>query len=190
MKTFKLGEKEINFSNTWEDLTMKQWIEFYKLNEKKDSLVEEFYLLSVLEILCNVYPGELDDLSLPKYNELLNDLTFMLETPKLKDPEPIKIGDTTYTIKTDLNNITTGEYISIKTLQSRYTNNLDGIPYLLAVIIRPSKMVKNEETGEEVWVQEKFDTLNLDFRADLIYNNFKAVDVMRGVSFFLNGKND
>jgi len=60
----------------------------------------------------------------------------------------------------------------------------------LSVIFRPVKEVKNEETGEIDYVQEKFDTKNLDWRADLIYNKVKALDVMKGINFFFSGKND
>lgn len=192
MKTIKINEKEIYFSNSWEDLSIKQWIEFFKLNEKKDnnSILEDFYLLSVLEVLCDVIPGELDDLSLNEYTDLLRELSFLVDPPAFEEPKPIVIGDTTYTIKSDLNNITTGEYISIKTLQSKYTNSLDSLPYLLAVIVRPSTLVKNNETGEEEWIQEKFDSKNLDWRANIIYNDFKAIDIMKGVGFFLSGNQE
>jgi len=101
MKTLKIGDKEIYFSNSWEDMTLKQWIEFYKLNEKrnKENMVEDFYLLSILEILCGVYPGDLDDMSLTEYQENLKELEFMLENPKLKEVGPILIGDTLYGFK-------------------------------------------------------------------------------------------
>jgi hypothetical protein len=192
MKTFKIGDREIYFSNSWEDMTLKQWIEFYKLNERrnKENMVEDYYLLSILEVLCNVFPGELDDMSLTEYQEHLKELEFMLENPKLKEVGPVLVGDKLYGFKQNLSELTTGEYITIKTLQGRYENNLDGLPFILSVIFRPVTEVKDEETGEISYVQERFDTKNLDWRADIIYNNVKALDVMKGINFFFNGKND
>lgn len=192
MKTFKLNEKDINFSNSWEDLTIKQWIEFYKLNERRNNegFGEDFYLLSVLEILCDVLPGELDDMSLEDYNNILNDLLFLLEEPKLNETKQVLVGDIYYGFPNSFNDLKTGEYVSIKTLQARYANNLDGLPYLLAVIFRPVIKEIDSETGQECWRQEKFDTKNLDWRANIIYNDVKAIDVMKGVNFFFSGKSD
>jgi hypothetical protein len=191
MKTFKIGDREIFFSNSWEDMTVRQWIEFYKLNERKnkESMVEDYYLLSILEILCSVFPGELDDMSLNQYQDYLKELEFMLENPKLKEVGPVLVGEKLYSFKENLSELTTGEYITIKTLQGRYENNLDGLPFILSVIFRPATEVKDEETGEISYVQEKFDTKNLDWRADIIYNNVKALDVMKGINFFFSGKN-
>ena len=192
MKTIKINEKEIYFSNSWEDLTVKQWIGFYQLNERreKENMVEDYYLLSILEVLCNVFPGELDDMSLTEYQNSIKELEFLLEQPTLKEVGPVQVGDKLYGFPDSFNDLKTGEYITIKTLQSRYENNLDGLPTLLAVIFRPVTESIDSETGEKTYIQEKFDTKNLDWRADLIYNNVKAIDIMKGVNFFFTGKND
>lgn len=193
MKTFKIGEKEINMSTSWEDMTLKQWIEFYKLNEKnqKEGMIQDFYLLSIMEVLCNVFPGDLDDLSLNEYQSHLEDMKFMLDTPELKDVQVLKIDDVNYCFPENFDRLTTGEYISIKTLQSRYENNLDGLPYLLAVILRPVESEEiDEETGKKVYNQEKFDTKNLQWRADMFYERLKALDVMKAVGFFFSGKQE
>jgi len=193
MKTIKIGETEINMANSWEDLTLKQWIEFYKLNNRreKDSMIQDFYLLSIMEIFCNVLPGALDDLSLSEYQENLEEMKFLLETPPLKDISILEMDGVKYAFPQSFDGLTTGEYISIKTLQSRYENNLDGLPYLLAVILRPVIGEETDsETGEVVYKTEKFDTKNLQWRADMFYDKLKALDVMKAVGFFFNGKKD
>lgn len=189
MKSFILNDIEIKFSNTWEDLTIKQWVLFYKLNSKKEEedIQEDFYLLSILEILCNVLPGELDDLPLAEYQELISELTFLLQSPEFKESKNIEIDGVIYGFPKSFDNLTTGEYISIKTLQSKYKNNLDAIPTLLSVILRPVTKVVDEETKQEEWVQDKFDTKNLSYRADLINEKVKAVEVMKGINFFFHG---
>jgi hypothetical protein len=191
MKTIKIGEKEIKMVNSWEDLTLKQWIEFYKLNGKKEkeNMIQDFYLLSIMEIFCDVLPGELDDLSLAEYQENLEEMKFLLETPPLKDISMLEMDGVKYAFPQSFDGLTTGEYISIKTLQSRHENQLDGLPYLLAVVLRPVIGEETDsETGEIIYKTEKFDTKNLQWRADTFYDKLKALDVMKAVGFFFNGK--
>lgn len=193
MKTIKIGEKEIKMANSWEDLTLKQWIEFYKLNSRKEkeNMIQDFYLLSIMEIFCDVLPGELDDLSLVEYQENLEEMKFLLETPPLKDVSMLEMDGVKYAFPQTFDNLTTGEYISIKTLQSRHENQLDGLPYLLAVVLRPVIGEETDsETGEIIYKTEKFDTKNLQWRADMFYDKLKALDVMKAVGFFFNGKKE
>lgn len=192
MKVIKVKDKEFNFSNSWEDMTVKQWINFYKMNEKRDkeNFVEEFYLLSVLETLCDAEVGELDEMMLEEYNKNIEELKFLLTSPEIPKRKPVLIGDIYYSFKENFNELTTGEFVSIKTLQSKYTNNLDGVPYILAVIFRPVTKSVDSETGLEEWIQEKFDTKNIEWRANMIYNSVKALDVMDGLNFFFLGNKE
>lgn len=194
MKTFILNEKEIKMVNSWEDLSLKQWIEFYKLNEKKDKegMVQDFYLLKLMEILCDAEPDGLDDMTLSMYQENLEEMKFMLEVPVSRQEQTLIINNVRYGFPQnyDMNSLTAGEYISIQTLRQRYENHLDSIPWLLAVILRPVTEYKNEETGEVSWKQEKFSTENLGFRAELFLNSLKALDVMSVITFFFAGNKE
>jgi hypothetical protein len=79
-----------------------------------------------------------------------------------------------------------GEYISIKTLQENTPSQAEAIPYIIAVILRPGKLVKDEETGQERWVQDKFDANNIEWRKELFLKQ-PVFDLMGPVTFFLNG---
>ncbi|MFN9371170.1 MAG: hypothetical protein ACK6D3_04715 [Planctomycetaceae bacterium] len=190
MKTFVLNEKEISMTTEWNELSLGQYINFMKLNERreKEEMVQDFYLLSLMEVLCKVDENELDDLSLAEYQENLEAMKFLLDTPTVEDTDVIEIDGVKYCLPQRFDSLSAGEYISIKTLQSRYENNIEGLPYLVAVILRPLKEEQvDAETGEKVYIQEKFDTKNLQWRADLFNDKLQISKIMTAIGFFFNG---
>jgi hypothetical protein len=190
MKTFVLNEKEISMTTEWNELSLGQYINFMKLNERreKEEMVQDFYLLSLMEVLCKVNENELDDLSLGEYQENLEAMKFLLDTPTVEDTDVIEIDGVKYCLPQKFDSLSAGEYISIKTLQSRYENNIEGLPYLVAVILRPLKEEQvDAETGEKVYIQEKFDTKNLQWRADLFNDKLQISKIMTAIGFFFNG---
>jgi hypothetical protein len=190
MKTFVLNEKEISMTTEWNELSLGQYINFMKLNERreKEEMVQDFYLLSLMEVLCKVDENELDDLSLAEYQENLEAMKFLLDTPTVEDTDVIEIDGVKYCLPQKFDSLSAGEYISIKTLQSRYENNIEGLPYLVAVILRPLKEEQvDAETGEKVYIQEKFDTKNLQWRADLFNDKLQISKIMTAIGFFFNG---
>jgi hypothetical protein len=190
MKTFVLNEKEINMTTEWNELSLGQYINFMKLNERKEKeeMVQDFYLLSLMEVLCKVDQNELDDLSLAEYQENLEAMKFLLDSPTVEDTDVIEIDSVKYCLPQKFDSLSAGEYISIKTLQSRYENNIEGLPYLVAVILRPLKEEQVDvETGEKVYIQEKFDTKNLQWRADLFNDKLQISKIMTAIGFFFNG---
>ena len=190
MKTFVLNEKEISMTTEWNELSLGQYINFMKLNERreKEEMVQDFYLLSLMEVLCKVNENELDDLSLAEYQENLEAMKFLLDTPTVEDTDVIEIDGVKYCLPQRFDSLSAGEYISIKTLQSRYENNIEGLPYLVAVILRPLKEEQvDAETGEKVYIQEKFDTKNLQWRADLFNDKLQISKIMTAIGFFFNG---
>jgi hypothetical protein len=74
MKDFRLNEKGYQMPTCWNDMDLKKYVELAKLEEAKESFgIPELYLLKVLEVLCGVEEGELDDLTLDLVNELSSD---------------------------------------------------------------------------------------------------------------------
>ncbi len=98
MKTFVLNEKEISMTTEWNELSLGQYINFMKLNERreKEEMVQDFYLLSLMEVLCKVNENELDDLSLAEYQENLEAMKFLLDTPTVEDTDVIEIDGVKY----------------------------------------------------------------------------------------------
>jgi hypothetical protein len=187
MKDFKLNDKDYQMPTAWNDMNLKKYVELAKLEEAKDSFgIPELYLLKVIEVLCGAEGGDLDDLTLDMVNELANEVGFLQTEPKWNNTRHIDIEGQDYVFPEDLNKLTMGEYISIKTLQEQQTSQADLIPWLLAIILRPGKKVYNEEMKKEVWVQDKFNTANLEFRKELFMSQ-PVFDLMGPVTFFLNG---
>lgn len=188
MKQFKIREKEYQMPTEWADVTLEIYVRLAELEEKKEGFgIPELYLLKVLECLCNVEDGELDELTLDVVNELVGLIGYIQEEPTWNNGTHLVINDVDYVFPADLNRLTMGEYISIKTLQENSTTAAGIIPYILAIILRPGKKEVDVETGRETWIQDKFDTNNLEWRKELFMKQ-PVFNLMGPVTFFLNGK--
>lgn len=187
MKEFKLNGKDYQMPTDWNEMTLAHYVELSKLEENKTKyLFGELYLLKVIETLCMSEAGDLDDLTLDTVNELTNLLAYLQNEPKWTNSKHIRIDEVDYVFPPDLNKLTMGEYISMKTLQEQSLTQSDAIPFILSVILRPGKLVKDEESGKENWVQDKFDANNIEFRKNLFLKQ-PVFDLMGPVTFFLNG---
>lgn len=187
MKQFKLNEREYEMPTSWDEMSLSKYVELAKLEELKEKFgMPELYLLKVIEALCGAEGGDLDDLTLDMVNELSREVNYLQEQPVWSNSKHIEIEGQDYVFPEDLNKLTMGEYISIKTLQEQQTTQADLIPWLLAVILRPGKKEYNEETKKEFWKQDKFNVANLDFRKELFLKQ-PVFNLMGPVTFFLNG---
>lgn len=187
MKKFELNGKSFEMPTEWSELTLRHYVELTKLEEQKSQfLLGELYLLRVIEALCSAEQGDLDDLTIDMVSDLSNSVGFLQKEPVWNNTKNIKIGDVDYVFPADLNKLTMGEYISIKTLQENSPSQAEAIPFIIAVILRPGRLVRDEETGKEKWQQDKFDANNIEYRKELFLKQ-PVFDLMGPVSFFLNG---
>lgn len=187
MKKFKLNEKEYQMPTDWSELTLEHYVNLSVLEENKSQyILGELYLLKVIEVLCMADAGELDELTIDMVTELSNEVGFLQKEPTWSNTKMITIGDIDYVFPQDLNKLTMGEYISIKTLQENSTSQSLAIPYILSVILRPGKLVKDEESGKENWIQDKFDANNIEYRKELFLRQ-PVFDLMGPITFFLSG---
>ncbi|RYY51483.1 MAG: hypothetical protein EOO06_00325 [Chitinophagaceae bacterium] len=193
METFIVNGKEFKMATKWDEITLRQYISICKLEENKELYpIPEYLGLKRIEILCNAQDGELDELPLSEWERIntgLNDLLNHKPEPRLVDH--VNINGVDYSTKriTNLFELTSGEYISIKTIQKQSDSVYDTIHKVLAVLIRPATKNVDHETGKEEWVVEKFDTKNLEYRAELFLDNLNATISFTSLDFFLNGSN-
>lgn len=187
MKSFKINGKEYSMISSWSEMSLEQYISFYKMHEKrKDAEIDDLYLIELLEFFSGC-----DEILLAPQSELgdlLLNLNFLMETPTMNSNKHLKFEDKNYSF-VDFNKLTTGEYISIKMLQKSFPNPLDCIPYILSIILRPSTISVDAETGEDVYIIEEFKTENIEWRAKNYRNMFKAIDVINFITFFLTMRN-
>lgn len=187
MKQFKLNEREYEMPTSWDEMSLSKYVELAKLEELKENFgMPELYLLKVIEALCGAEQGDLDDLTLDMVNELSREVNYLQEQPVWSNSKHIEIEGQDYVFPEDLNKLTMGEYISIKTLQEQQTTQADLIPWLLSIILRPGKKEYNEETKKEYWKQDKFNVANLEHRRELFLKQ-PVFNLMGPVTFFLNG---
>jgi hypothetical protein len=187
MKKFELNGKSFEMPTSWSDLTLKHYVNLATLEENKTQyLLGELYLLKVIEVLCDADAGELDDLTIDMVTELSKEVGFLQQEPTWNNTKNITIADVDYAFPADLNKLTMGEYISIKTLQENSPSQAGAIPLILAVILRPAKLIKDEESGLESWIQDRFDANNIEYRKDLFLKQ-PVFDLMGPVTFFLSG---
>jgi hypothetical protein len=186
MKQFKIREREYEMPTDWSEVTLNIYVKLSELEERKSAFgIPELYLLKILEVLCNVEEGDLDELPLTTVNELVELVSFVQQEPTWNNVQHLEIEGVDYVFPDDLNNLTMGEYISIKTLQENNTT-AGIIPYILAIILRPGSKIVDAETGKEKWIQEKFNTANLEWRKELLMKQ-PVFNLLGPVSFFLSG---
>lgn len=186
MKQFKIREKEYQMPTDWSEVNLNIYVKLSELEETKNAFgIPELYLLKILEVLCDVENGELDELTLDMVNELVGLVSFVQQEPVWSNVKHLTIEGIDYVFPDDLNHLTMGEYISIKTLQENNTT-AGIIPYILAIILRPGSKIVDPETGKEKWIQEKFNTANLEWRKELFMKQ-PVFDLLGPVSFFLSG---
>jgi hypothetical protein len=187
MKLFTIEEREYRMPTEWNDVTLDVYVRMAELEERREAFgLPELYLLKVLECLCSAEDGDLDELTLDTVNELVALIGYIQEEPTWTNTNHLVIDEVDYVFPNDLNKLTMGEYISIKTLQENNTT-AGIIPYILAIILRPGTKEVDVEMGKERWVQEKFSTANLEFRKELFMKQ-PVFNLMGPVTFFLNGK--
>jgi hypothetical protein len=151
-------------------------------------------LFRVVEMFVGVEEGEIDDLPLESMSELCNRVSELITQARdFKPSDHFTIGDITYSTRkiADMNSLTTGEYTTIKILQEQYKEEYDFIPMVMATLIRPAKLIVDDETKEGYWQQDKYnqrDVDNLKFRADLFREKALAKDLIPVMSFFLTGR--
>lgn len=186
----------INMPDSWDDLTLKQYIEYERISplikQEKEGEYTAGNLLNVLklaEVITGCTEEEIDSLLISEMNDLSTKISeFILGIkPNLSTTNHLNIDGVDYVIK-DVNELDNGEYITLNILKEQHKDQLVLLPKLLSVLIRPGEKKIDKETGEEYWDIEKFnrrDMLNMDYRANLFLNKAKARDMVPALNFFL-----
>lgn len=191
-----ISEAKNKLPSSINEIPFGLYLEFSKIQQQMDQedpacLENQLLFYRVIEIFLGIEEGGLDDFTLSEVSELSNQLLEVLgENIESNQSDHFNIGDITYATRkiNDMNDLTTGEYVSIKTLQDRYKNDpTEFLAYLVAILVRPATLIKNDETGEEKWVQERFgqkDIENLEYRVKLFKEKAFAKDLYPVCLFF------
>ena len=196
----QLSNKEVEIADKWQDLTLKQYLQYAQaVNDidKQDDLDKTLSVIRICEIFLNMEEGGLDDYPMQDTNLLIksiNDLLININTAVVElESDRLEVDGIIYKLRNinELDSISTGESISIEVIKKKYANDYIGMAtHLLAIIIRPAMLMTNNETGDTYLQMDLFnknDIMNLEYRADL-FRDIKAGYLVPVLNFFLNGR--
>lgn len=193
----EMKSSKIEMPTSFDDLSLGVYLQF--MEKAKDikgdgSINDEIISLKLIEILTGASEEDIDAVQIAEMKIMAEKLKVLIDQMTEFDgvaARTIEIEGITYVAK-DYNHLDNGEYISLNLLQERYgSNNIEAIPMMLAILVRPGTKKYDFEKGVEYWEIEPFsrrDTENMEFRANLFKTKAKAKDLMPLATFFLSGK--
>lgn len=191
MIKFKVDEKEYEMCSQWDEMTLSQFIDVIKINDKHSAgyIGDNEFILNTIEVLSHQPESSLIDIDMATIEKITPHLE-KLQTNQIKPRklDHINIDGVDYVFKKDMNQITMGEKISIEILTKKAETPYDTYFDVLSILLRPGTQEVDTETKKKVWKQEKFSTENLQSRKELFQKELKAVDALYLINFFLAGK--
>lgn len=181
------------------DLTLENYFNIMRIIERLPKDMEDNYFATIegqlvffdlVEAICG---EEINDLLLSELESLSENITTLINGFSITENTGswFECEGVVYATS-NLSELTAGEYISTKIYQEKLGDDMyKYAPYLLAIVCRPATLIKDNETGIESWVVEKFDKKdinNLEWRANQFLKKVKAKDLMPSLNFFLNMK--
>lgn len=139
---------------SWDELTLKQFQEIEKYYSDKD---KKFDVREVLELFTDHSKEEISQLPIDFVDKLLNELTWLHESPKWDEPtNNIELDGEKYIVNVQ-EKLKTGEYIAVDTVLKSDKHNYAAI---LAILCRKEgelfdSKFENEVLGDRIKMWEK-----------------------------------
>lgn len=190
---FKYEGVDYNMTTSWLDMTMKQFIDINKIQEKQQVLAmsDDILTQQLVEVLSKVDIGSFDDMSYgqlcelaPPLVELMSSLN-SLNAVNITPPSHFVVGGINYSYKQNSFDYNVGEVSDIKTMITNKKNEWDYLADIAAIMIRPATK-EVTEGGTEYWKLIKRNPLDFESNKRVILS-MKLVDVIPVINFFLNG---
>ena len=194
----KYEKVTVNIPDSWDEIKLGKYLEFDKvassINDENpwDAQLKTYKLI---EIICDITEEEMDDITVIETNDLANRFNELVKQRTGISIEPKRsfvINDTTY-MSIDPKKMSNSEYITANMLLEQYgQNSIELIPKLLAILIRPTEQIYNNE--KKMWDEypkkfDKRDYEDLEWRSKLFWEKANAMDVLPIADFFLNTNN-
>lgn len=188
MKQITIRDKELNVIDSWDEITVGQYINLMESYSKLGTISDEEFLLEFIGVLTTVDKDFLFDLyeeELTEFVDLVDN--FQLEKFLTEDCKTFTFNDRLYSY-VPANKLTVGETISLKLLASNNKTQFDDWLNILSIVIRPATETTNE-FGEKQYQIEKFngDIDIINKRKELI-KNIPAKNGLHITSAFMNGR--
>jgi len=139
---------------SWDELTLKQFQEIEKYYSDKD---KNFDVREVLELFTDHSKEEISQLPIDFVDKLLNELTWLHESPKWGEPtNKIELDGEKYQVNVQ-EKLKTGEYIAVDTVLKSDKHNYAAI---MAILCRKEgelfdSKFENEVLGDRIQMWEK-----------------------------------
>ena len=63
MTTFELNERLVEMPTDWKEITLEKYVEIARLDDlRRNTTIQELYILKLIEVLCDLRDNEGDDL--------------------------------------------------------------------------------------------------------------------------------
>lgn len=172
-----LDGKQHNFeiANCWEDVTVLQFSKIYSKDENK---TDYEHLVDMVTILSNIPKDVIMEMTTQQFQLLVEEIQFIKTEIKYEEKEVITINKEDYYFKSDYNQLTVGEDISLKIIMEEQNEGktiYSLLPKMLCVFLRKKIDGKLEKFNESFMNRES------------LFNKVKIIDVNNQFTFFLNG---
>ncbi len=122
------------------DITLNQYQQFLKLQEKADTLSDQGMAERVISLFTGIKKQDVKKLVISDYESIMNQITEACSTTS-KFQQRFKLNGVEYGMIPNLNEISQGEYIDLTTLGS----DMDEMHKVMAILFRP--VVKEDSFG-------------------------------------------
>jgi len=177
-------EIEIRVPESWQDITLKDYLKFYTAMKPYDGAEE--YTTKIVEVaayyLCNVDANTLNKLSLDTFNEIAKSIIDLIQSGKKQElVKSFVLGDIKYGFITNLDQMTYGEYVDLVTYSKDVYENA---ALLCSILYRP---ILEEDKGQYKIQEYKGTNEN---QIELFYQKLTMDIVFGALGFFLNLQTD
>ena len=177
-------EIEIRIPETWQDVTIKQYLKFYNAMKPYDGAEE--YSTKIVEVaayyLCNIDANTLNKLPLDTFNEIAkNIMELILSGQKQELVKSFVLGDVKYGFINNLDQMTYGEYVDMVTYSK---DSYENAALLCSILYRP---IIEENKG--TYKIEEYKGTN-ENQIELFYQKLTMDIVFGALAFFLNLQTD
>jgi hypothetical protein len=197
MTTINLDGVAITMVDNWNEVTLRQFIDFMIWNESKPTeftynYEELLYGLDLISVFTSprITSKEIDKINITSIKSLVDQFqAFSVDQPSFTPSESLTINGVLYSFANP-EKLPIGEYVSYQKLLETSNNKIKAIPDLLSIICRPVSSHKyDQELKKNVYTLEEFDTSKLQIRRELLLD-VPAIELMGNVNFFLTGSRE
>jgi hypothetical protein len=177
-------EIEIRIPETWQDVTIQQYLKFYNAMKPYDGAEE--YSTKIVEVaayyLCNIDANTLNKLPLDTFNEIAKNIMQLILSGQKQDlVKSFVLGDVKYGFINNLDQMTYGEYVDMVTYSK---DSYENAALLCSILYRP---IIEENKG--TYKIEEYKGTN-ENQIELFYQKLTMDIVFGALAFFLNLQTD